>query len=379
MKHYWHSKTRLAAMLVIFYLFVGCATMEQPTGGPADIVPPELVVFYPDSAAVNVPVDSQLIYLFSEKVKPVDPGRMFEFYPELDIKSGSWSKRQQVKINLEAALPPDTTIVVTLAKGYMDVHGFAADKTVIYPFATGAAIDSCSITGKLTLNNGPVTSGLLELYSIPPDSIEYFQQDPLRRANTDSLGFYNFQWLPTDGGPYLVRAFNDVNGDRRPGDNEATRLFPGEISQTSQFVDNGETVIFAPTTPGTLSTIVNVPLPEDLVIFSWTNKIMEDDDPWTPDDVTFPSNAQSVAFNDTLIFTEAGPGNVRVFFFADVNSDTLFSILPDSISTDSVQYYFEPHLVIEDIIIEPGLSETFSMTAWPDTLVPAIPDSLKQE
>ncbi len=379
MKHYWHSKTRLAAMLVIFYLFVGCATMEQPTGGPADIVPPELVVFYPDSAAVNIPVDSQLIYLFSEKVKPVDPGRMFEFYPELDIKSGSWSKRQQVKINLEAALPPDTTIVVTLAKGYMDVHGFAADKTVIYPFATGAAIDSCSITGKLTLNNGPVTSGLLELYSIPPDSIEYFQQDPLRRANTDSLGFYNFQWLPTDGGPYLVRAFNDVNGDRRPGDNEATRLFPGEISQTSQFVDNGETVIFAPTTPGTLSTIVNVPLPEDLVIFSWTNKIMEDDDPWTPDDVTFPSNAQSVAFNDTLIFTEAGPGNVRVFFFADVNSDTLFSILPDSISTDSVQYYFEPHLVIEDIIIEPGLSETFSMTAWPDTLVPAIPDSLKQE
>ncbi|MBT3317103.1 hypothetical protein HN388_03905 [bacterium] len=379
MKHYWHSKTRLATMLVVLYLFVGCATMEAPTGGAADTVPPELVVFFPDSAAVNVPVDSQLIYLFSEKVKPVAPDRMFEFYPELDIKSGSWSKRQQVKINLETPLPPDTTIVVTLAKGYMDVHGFAADKTVVYPFATGAAIDSCSITGRLTMNNGPVISGLLELYSIPPDSIEYFQQDPLRRASTDSLGYYNFQWLPTDGGPYLIRAFSDNNGDRRPGDNEATRLFPDEISQTMQFVDNGETVIFAPSTPGTLSTIVNLPLPENQVVFSWTEKIGENDDPWTPDDVTFPSNAQSVALNDTLVFNEAGPGDVRVFFFADVNSDTLFSILPDSISTDSVQYYFEPHLTIENIFIEPGMPETFIMTAWPDTLVPAIPDSLKQE
>jgi len=379
MKHYWHSKTRLATMLVVLYLFVGCATMEQPTGGPADTVPPELVVFYPDSAAVNVPVDSQLNYLFSEKVKTVDPDRMFEFYPELDIKSGSWSKRQQVNIKLETALPPDTTIVVTLAKGYTDVHGFAADKTVIYPFSTGAVIDSCSITGKLTLNDGPVISGLLELYSIPPDSIEYFQQDPLRRTSTDSLGFYNFQWLPTDGGPYLIRAFNDTNGDRRPGDNEATRLLPDEISQSSQFVNNGETVIFAPSTPGTLSTLIDVPLPEDLVIFSWTNNIREDDDPWSPDDVTFSSLAQSVSLNDTLVFHEAGPGNVRVFFFADVNRDTLFSILPDSISTDSIQYYFEPHLVIEDVIIEPGLSETFIMTAWPDTLVPAIPDSLKQE
>jgi hypothetical protein len=80
-----------------------------------------------------------------------------------------------------------------------------------------------------------------------------------------------------------------------------------------------------------------------------------------------------------LVFNEAGPGDVRVFFFADVNSDTLFSILPDSISTDSVQYYFEPHLTIENIFIEPGMPETFIMTAWPDTLVPAIPDSLKQE
>ncbi len=379
MKHYWHSITPLATLLVVLYLFVGCATMEQPTGGPADTVPPELVDFYPDSAAVNVPVDTQLAFLFSEKVKPVDPERMFEFYPELDIKSGGWSKRQQIKINLETALPPDTTIVVTLAKGYMDVHGFAADKTVVFPFSTGASIDSCSISGKLTMNNGPVISGLLELYSIPPDSIEYFQQDPLRRASTDSLGFYHFQWLPTDGGPYLIRAFSDNNADRRPGDNEATRLLPGEITQTAQFVDNGETVIFAPSTPGTLSTIVDVPLPEDLVVFSWTENVGEDDDPWTPDDVTFSSIAQSVALNDTLVFDEAGPGNVRVFFFADVNSDTLFSILPDSVSTDSVQYYFEPHLVIENVFIEPGLPETFNMTAWPDTLVPAIPDSLEQE
>ena len=49
----------ITASIVVLYFIVGCATVEGPSGGPADTVPPELIASYPDSASTNIPVDSK--------------------------------------------------------------------------------------------------------------------------------------------------------------------------------------------------------------------------------------------------------------------------------------------------------------------------------
>jgi hypothetical protein len=129
---------------------------------------------------------------------------------------------------------------------------------------------------------------------------------------------------------------------------------------------------------------------------AWTMAITEEDTGWVP----APETGQALPFSwlDPVsggIINEVKPGNSRAVLFVDVDGDstfsgipdTLLSFVPDSLSAavpDSVEvaWYLEPWFMVEGIEVQPGLDSifelpvvTYSLTPWTPP-APALPDSL---
>jgi hypothetical protein len=74
------------------------------------------------------------------------------------------------------------------------------------------------------------------------------------------------------------------------------------------------------------------------------------------------------------------PGTVRVIAFVDVDADSAFSVVPDTVlgaavaaRTDTVTWYLEPWTLVEGLQVEPGLPGDFVFPLWTDSLVVAQP------
>jgi hypothetical protein len=224
----------------------------------------------------------------------------------------------------------------------------------------------------------------------------------LRRTTTDEKGAYRFDWLPVPGGPWLVRAFTDADDNLRPGDRDALRLLPDTLHLTVEQPEDsgGVTTLFAWDTPGRVLVGPFEPPTHTGQVMGWSLKMAEEDTGWVPapeDGTTNPIFSLDPASGGVI--GEVSPGLNRVLVFVDVDGDSTFSGIPDSMLAfvpDSLRsaspdttlggdWFLEPWLMAEDIQVEPGLDtrlnlpvEPFLLTPWtPPAPEPASPDSLE--
>jgi len=358
----------------VICLATACATIESPRGGPADETPPVVVQVMPDSGTVGLVGLHKIEITFSEKVDPLPALRFVHFYPPLEIKSTKWHGRRSATVEFSDPLPPDTVIVVEIPSGHADVHRVASEHSRRYPLATADSLPPGAITGRLYFEDEPAAGAVVELYAVPPDSLEYFQQDILRRTEADSSGHFVLPWLVVPGGPYLLRAFQDRNGDLRPADNEPQRLLPVEIDllAATPTADAGVHTLFDLNTPGRLLGVLDSLNVDERVLFGWTQKIADNDTGFVPFHLLAPPAGQAMVFHgDTTVFAPAGPGQVRAILFADLDGDSLLSALPDSVTLpDSLLWRWEPYITAEPLEIEPGLDLIQTLPSVSDSLRP---------
>ena len=328
---------------------LACATIESPTGGPEDVTPPEIVHLNPDSGSVGLQGVDKLVIRFSEKVEPKSANRILKFFPDLEVKKTKWRSRQTMEVIFTDTLPADTVIVVELTPGFTDVHRVKIKEAHIFPIATADSLPRAIITGLLIHKEEPVVNGVIELYAVPPDTVEWSRQPILRRAPTDSNGMFILPWLESGSGPFLLHAFVDRNGDYRSAENEPQRLLPGEFSipDSTFSLDTGLFIIYSPTDPGLLATTAMDSLILDRSIFGWSMKISDEDTGFVPVHARkAPHNQTAVIVGDSTIWENVGPGLVRTILFADLNGDSLLSAMamdtlitkkeiPDTSSADS--------------------------------------------
>ena len=399
----------LAALILSLVLGAACAVVEPPPGGPVDVTPPELVVMEPDSGAIGVGELKTIRLRFSEKMDRVSAVTWLHFFPDQRIRQTKWHGATEAEVILENTLPPDTVIVLEVAAGMRDAHKVKSDKSRRFPISTGGEIPAGIIEGVLIMADSAVTNGVLELYEIPPDTLEYFQQPILRRTVTDRTGKYRFDWLPVPGGPWLVRAYSDPDNNLRPGERDAQRLVPDTLRLSAEVpaANSGVTTLYAWNTPGRVLVGPFDPPLHEGEIMVWTMAVTEEDTGWVP----APESGQAVTFSRLDpstggLITEVKPGLSRAVMFVDVDGDSTFSgvpdsllgVIPDSVAAavpDTVEtaWYLEPWFMFEGIVVEPGLDAEFvlppvhySLTPWtapapavPDSLAGALEDSLRIE
>ena len=375
--------------------------VEPPPGGPIDTTQPHLAGMAPDSGATGVGNLKTIRLTFSEKMDRTSAITWLHFFPDQRIRQTKWHGATEAEVILEFPLTPDTVIVVEVASGMRDAHKVKSRQSRRFPIATGDSIPAGAINGVLIMADSAVTNGVVELYEVPPDTLEYFQQPLLRRTATDKTGAYRFDWLPVPGGPWLARAYTDPDNNLRPGDKEAQKLLPDTLCLTtgSPTVSPGVTTLYAWNTPGRiLVDPFDSPEHGDPVL-AWTLNMAEEDTGWVPAPEDGSINTISrLDPGSGGVITEVKPGQARVIIFLDVDRDSTFSGVPDTLAafvpdslrttaSDSVaarEWFLEPWFMIEGVVVEPGLDTeleipaiTYSITPWtPPPPAPVAPDTL---
>lgn len=353
---------------------------------------PWLVAASPDSGSVGHGPVRVLEFGFSEKMKREEAYRWLETFPPTVVTSTSWSGARIARVELEEPLPADSVVVVEIAPGMRDAHEVPQPQGRRWVFATGDSIPVGALVGALVLEGEPLATGVVEIIAARPESVRVEQRPVLRRAATDSTGAWRLPWLPASGAPWLLRGYDDRNGDLRAGENEAQRLWPDTLRLRPEkpVRDVGMRVVYQPSTPGTLRGRLAEPPPVDAPVLAYPMTIAEDDTGFVPGPQP-PRAGPAQAVPDTGRFTivDAGPGLVRALFFADVDGDSLFSAVGDT--ADSV-WTLEPWALVDSVSVEPGLvaelpAPTWSdtLTTWPaprrartDTLAATVVDSLRE-
>jgi hypothetical protein len=351
-------------------LIAACAQMEAPPGGPVDDVPPRLIAAVPDSGAVGLGGLTSLRFAFSEKMERADAVRWLAVYPPVPVRATHWHGLREAEVEFASPLPADTVVVIELLGGMKDAHGMAGRGARRYPIATGSVLPAGEIAGSLVLEAKPLVGGVVVLRAAGGDTLDWTQRPVLRRAVADSLGHYRFSWL-APGGPYLVQALRDGNGNLRADEGEAQRLLPDTVRVTAEAprVDLGQAVVYLPTAPGRLVGRLAGRPAQGGPIVAFTLKIAEPDSGWRPAPQARGTKA-GTAVPDTGLATVpgAGPGLVRAIFFVDASGDSLLSAVPAAAADSAGAWILEPWALVDSLEVTPGLDAPFPAPVWPDTL-----------
>lgn len=376
-----------AAALAACALLGACAVVEAPQGGPQDITPPRLAAAWPESGSVAVGPLRTFRLTFSEKMTRQPAEGWLHFYPQQRIRRTSWDGAREATVELFEPLPADTVVVVEIAGPLQDAHKVKARESRRFAIATGDSLPTGRVSGALVMGDSALTNGVVELFAVPPDSIEYFRQPLLRRTVTDEAGRWSFDWLPVPGGPWLARAYADGDGNFRPGEREAQRLLPDTLSLATGRAAAlaGVVTLYAHGTPGRLLVAPFAQTTWTGLWGAWPLAVTENDTGWAPAPQPREARAPKATRLDPLATTvvdKVPSGDVRVVLFADVDGDSLLGTLdgalirtlapavgwPDTLGAD---LYLEPWWVVENLHVLPGLAADLPMpdrlptfTAW---------------
>lgn len=193
-----------------------CAKRGSPSGGPKDIVPPELVRTEPENFSTNFKAKKIRLY-FDELIKLEDVQNQlvvsppFKNPPEI-TPQGTPSK--YIELVIKDTLRESTTYTINFGQSIVDNNEGNPNSFLTYVFSTGDYIDSLSVSGAVKdafdrKAEEFISVMLYEMDTTFTDSTIY-KSPPLYISNTgDSLPLFELKNLKA--GNYALIALKDVN------------------------------------------------------------------------------------------------------------------------------------------------------------------------
>lgn len=209
-------------LIVALPLFIGCASVARPPGGPDDKAAPEIVSVSIDTNATNVTagkIDIRFDEVVSERPQAtttsLQSARGLDAVVLISPRTGptkvSWH-RDRITIEPRGGFRPNTAYRVTLLPGVSDIRGNVRREAMSFVFSTGATFPPFSILGQVFdwQSNSAATSATVEAVANAgtKDSLAYI-------ASADSTG--RFDVGPLAAGKYLMRGFIDADNNRAIG------------------------------------------------------------------------------------------------------------------------------------------------------------------
>jgi len=198
-------------LTVSFLIFLNCAKVMPPPGGPEDKTGPNIMGTYPPANAVNVPSDNKISIQFSERVdKKKVSGAIFispRFDQELKYK---WNKNNLI-VQLPDSFASNVTYVINIGSDISDIHNNKMDNSYSFAFSTGKNISSGKIKGTV-YKDGKAASGItigLYEFNIPNNTIVFDSIYSPYMTVSGKSGEYALDYLPD--GDYFILAFDDKN------------------------------------------------------------------------------------------------------------------------------------------------------------------------
>jgi uncharacterized protein (DUF2141 family) len=202
----------LSMFIMLIGLSIQCASIQQPTGGPKDSIPPKILQESPANFSKNF-TDKKIVITFDEYVKLANQQKEFSITPDMGSNPDFKIKKKNLEITLPDSLEKNTTYSIYFGKGLVDYNAGNALVNYAYVFATGDKIDSLSISGNV---KSAITKEVLKevkVLLIPTSQDSIFGK---KKANiftiTDTAGNYKLNNLRE--GTYRIYALQEKNNDR---------------------------------------------------------------------------------------------------------------------------------------------------------------------
>lgn len=203
----------------ISLLFPRCANIVQPTGGPRDTIPPEVVRSIPVNYSTGF-TGTDIQIEFDEFIQLRNINEQFIITPPQKERPEFRIRGRNLFIDLRAELITNTTYTLNFGNAIVDLNEGNPLTNYEFVFSTGDIIDSLSYSG-IVLNafdNTPVEGAIVMLYEELNDSVPY-RRMPLYANRTSEDGRFNMNNLRAD--TFIVFTIEDANNNYlydRPAD-----------------------------------------------------------------------------------------------------------------------------------------------------------------
>ena len=205
---YFNAKN-LAVMFTTL-LFLGCASMQTPQGGPKDTKPPKVLNMTPKNLTRNFNA-KKIIIEFDEFFKLNNEFKEFSISPDQELPPILKVRKKILEISLQDSLEKNTTYTLNFGKSVADINENNIIKNLSYVFSTGPEIDSLSLSGKVTnsLTGDIEKEAVVFILPLERDTL-FGKKRPSIYTLTDSAGNYRLNNLRK--GSYKVYALKESEG-----------------------------------------------------------------------------------------------------------------------------------------------------------------------
>lgn len=207
-------------LIVASTLFLGCARITSPEGGPEDTTPPTLVSSIPANEQTNY-TGNTIVLTFDEYVNTQAIENNLIITPSIDGEGTIKTKikKRSVILTFKDPWKDNTTYNINFGNTIQDATNRNIPPDLNLSFSTGDYIDSLQISGIINdlYSKEPVEKALVSLYTIT-DTLDITTGSASYYARTDTSGYYKFKNLPP--GEYFIYSALDKNNNQKADPDE---------------------------------------------------------------------------------------------------------------------------------------------------------------
>ena len=286
-----------STLLVV--LFLRCAAVSPPPGGPEDKTLPSLIDVSPLSGTTGIEGGLKLTLTFSERLHEQTDVQRIRLSPSTDENLQVDLRKDILIVTLPEELRREQTYILTITRDIIDERKNRLDKTYQLAFTTGSKIANGRISG--TVYELGETSALVYLFrrrEVADDTL--LLRTPDYYTETDDSGRFTFDFL--DPGKFSVMAHR---GGAAPAPLSPSRSTYGLYWEESVTIDSENDVVDN----------INIRLGKEVPLFRIISTVMED------------AKLGTVTFMNSFKLSES-PGAVIEFSdpesFAPIKADHIF-------------------------------------------------------
>jgi uncharacterized protein (DUF2141 family) len=197
------------------FLFISCANVRQPTGGPMDEKAPEVKSTNHKNFKTNFK-ETELVIVFSEPIQVDNIAKNFFISPKVENQPKIKIKKRSIKIQFQDTLEANTTYTLTFLNAIQDLTEKNTLEQYKYIFSTGNYIDSLDIKGQIIepFTGEKLSNILVSLYlDKDNDTNTVSNSDPIYFTYTNKEGL--FEITNIKNGVYNIYAIKDENQNQQ--------------------------------------------------------------------------------------------------------------------------------------------------------------------
>lgn len=222
-------------LILIIVISSSCANRVQPTGGPKDKDPPEVISSIPQHGQKNFK-ELKVEIEFNEYVTFKSFKEELLITPRISDDYEYRINKRTLILEFDEPFADSTTYTLNFREGVVDITESNPAQNLLLAFSTGNLLDTLEISGHILdlFTKVPIEGVTVGLYTVD-DTLDIFSGPPYYLTKTSAAGDYHFQNLKDD--TYKLYAFIDGNKNlTSQSDREAYGFLPEPIVLDTAFV-----------------------------------------------------------------------------------------------------------------------------------------------